>query len=284
MSKAISTERLFSLPSFEGLRLIRIYAEKQPDLDTTNLLELIENVEPDGASLDLEASAYLDTLVEADCPLEGPLFYQICIKIVLIRHQPLWAKSMRQGRKRFVKTLDKNDQDIFFAAGLMQDPPPTEIVAWWDTVASHARLLSDADKMEQARSAEKLTIEHERERLANLGIRKEPAWMGLDDNFAGYDVLSYDFGEHGIVSKMIEVKSTTASPLKFILTRNEWEQAKKVGASYIFHIWDMAQFPPILHVRTVDEISPHIPSDNKKGKWGTTAIPVGTYKKTALSE
>jgi hypothetical protein len=73
---------------------------------------------------------------------------------------------------------------------------------------------------------------------------------------------------------MIEVKSTTASPLRFVLTRPEWEQAKKSGPAYIFHVWDMAKDPPVLYVRTTAQIAPHIPTDNEKGKWSRADIPI----------
>ena len=210
MIEAVSTERVFSLPSFEGLKLIWSYTEKQPNLGICELINLIEKIDPDGASLDLNASAYLATLIEKNCPSDGSPFYQACIKAVLIRHQPLWAKSMRQGRKRFVSSLDKNDQDVFAAAGLMEDPPSKEIVLWWDDVSGHARLQLDIQKMEQARAAERLSIAHEESRLSKIGIDRSPVWMGLEDNYAGYDVLSFDFGVDGLVNKMIEVKSTTA--------------------------------------------------------------------------
>ena len=120
MTGAISTERLFSLSSFEGLRLFRSYAEKQPNLPAHELVQLIEKVDPDGESLDLEAGAYLGTLVGSGCPMEGGEFYRACIKVVVVQHQPLWAKTMRAGRKRFVSSLSQDDQDIFKAAGLFK--------------------------------------------------------------------------------------------------------------------------------------------------------------------
>ena len=146
---------------------------------------------------------------------------------------------------------------------------------WWDDVVGHARLIADYQKMDQARAAEMLSIEYERERLASLGIQREPEWPGLDNNYAGYDVLSFDKKDRGLVNIMIEVKSTIASPLRFIVSRNEWKQAEKVGAAYKFHIWDMAQEPPRLYVRTVKQVAAHIPSDNEKGQWSNAAIPVG---------
>jgi hypothetical protein len=157
----------------------------------------------------------------------------------------------------------------------MKDTPPIGVVLWWDSVAGLARLIADLEKMEQARKAEALTMDYERNRLADLGINKEPEWKGLDDNFAGYDVLSFDPGEFGTTNRMIEVKSTVASPLRFIITRHEWEQAKKFGPSYRFHIWDMQKHPPILCERSVEQVEAHIPSDNENGKWKTAEIPLG---------
>lgn len=275
MTDVISTERVFSLSSFEGMRLIRKYETLQPTLDHSALIKLIENVESDGRSLDLEAGAYLSSLVDKNCPTDGTPYYQECIKTVLIKHQPIWSQAMRSGRKRFVGTLDPDDRDIFRAAGLMLDPPTPEIVHWWDTVVGHARLQIDIEKMAQARQAEMLSIEQEREKLAQLGIKKEPEWKGLDDNFAGYDVLSYRPGPHGLLNLLIEVKSTMASPLRFYITENEWKQAEQSGTAYVFHVWDMKQKPPILYTRTAEQIAPHIPSNNKKGNWKSALIPLG---------
>ena len=87
-------------------------------------------------------------------------------------------------------------------------------------------------------------------------------------------LLSYDPGKPDPTNKLIEVKSTIASPLRFILTRREWDKAIEAGAAYCFHIWDLTQDPPVLHVRSVDSVAPHVPADVEKGKWRTLEIPV----------
>jgi hypothetical protein len=275
MTTVISTERVFALSAFEGVRLIRGYVAEQPQTPLNEILIIIEHVEADAAGLDLEAAAYLHGLVEEGCVLDGDEFYQACISAVVTKHQPNWCKAMKQGRMRFLDSLDANEHDVFVAAGISRNPAPMNVVTWWDKVTGFARLLGDIEKMVQARAAEQLSIDHEIARLAQLGINLVPEWKGLDDNFAGYDVLSYDMGDSGPVSKMIEVKSTIASPLRFIVTRNEWDQAAKVGAAYIFHVWDMAKAPSILYERTSAQIAPHIPADNEDGKWKTAEIPIG---------
>jgi len=276
MTGAISTDRLFSLSCFEGLRLFRKYAESYQNLPEIELLELVLKVEADASSLDMEAALVLHGHLDITCQLDGEPFYQGCIKAIVVGHQPIWAKTMRAGRVRFIDSLDSDDRDVFSAAGLLNDPPDIHVVGWWDDVVGHARLAVDIEKMEQARRAEALTIEYEKQRLKALGILKDPQWTGLDDNYAGYDVLSHDLVNGSEVNRMIEVKSTTNSPLRFYLSRNEWNTADKIGDAYVFHVWNMAVDPPILFERSVGDIRPHIPSDNDKGKWSNAAIPVGS--------
>jgi hypothetical protein len=275
MTGTPSTDRVFALSAFEGVRLIRIYAARQPYCSLPELLRIIEHVEADASNLDLEASAYLHELLDTDCVLDGEAFYQACVSAIVTKHQPTWSKAMKQGRMRFLNSLEQNDRDVFVAAGLARDPPTLQVVTWWDTVTGLARLLADIEKMEQGRLAEQLTMDHEIQRLSNLGITRTPEWKGLDDNFAGYDILSYDVGEFGLINRMIEVKSTVTSPLRFILTRNEWEQAQKAGAAYLFHVWDMSKTPASLYIRTTAQVAAHIPTDNEKGKWKTAEVPLG---------
>lgn len=281
MTGVPSTDRLFSLSCFEGLRLIRQYSEDHPALSPQEIVDLVLSVEADAVSLDMEAAIHLHASVAVDCPLDGEPFYQGCIKAVVVTHQPIWAKSMRQGRMRFIDSLVDNpknkddDLDVFSAAGLLSNPPSEAVVAWWDDILGHARLAVDIEKMAQARKAESLTIDREKKRLVEIGIDRLPEWKGLDDNYAGYDVLSFDLKNGAEINVMIEVKSTVASPMRFYLSRNEWNTADQIGEAYKFHIWNMAVDPPQLHERTVEQVRPHIPSDNEKGKWSNAEIPLG---------
>ncbi len=281
MSTITSTERLFNLSCFEGLRLLRSYHSQYPERSTSELIPIIENIEADGRSLDLDASAYLGSIVGSNCPSDGIQFYQACIKAVIVRHQPIWSKSIKQGRTRFIGSLNPNEKDVFAAAGLLNDPPSREVVFWWDDLSGHARLLQSQEKMEQARAAELLTLNLETNRLNKLGIDKQPEWPGLDNNYAGYDVLSYDLvNQYVIVNRLIEVKSTSVSPLRFIVTRHEWRQAQRSGDAYCFHVWDMTKDTPFLHVRSVHDVAQHIPTDNGKGEWREAEIPVSTPSAT----
>ena len=274
MTELIPMQRVFSLSCFEGLRLLIKHEEQQPDLSLSELVTLVEKVEADALSLDLEASAYLSGLIEHDAESDGTTYYQNCIKAVLRQRQPDWAKIMQSGRKRFVQKLGVDDRSVFEAAGLMVDPPSQELVSWWDDISGYARLKHNLESMERAREAELLTIEREKGRLTSIGISKDPVWLGLDDNYAGYDVLTYDKVQTQLVNRLIEVKSTIDSPPRFYVTRNEWRKAESAGEAYSFHVWDMQKIPPKLHVLSVADVALHIPKDKGKGQWATAEVRV----------
>lgn len=271
----VETERLFTPSAFEGLRLMRRRLLENPDMQIADIAAAILHTEPDALSLDLEASCELHEIVVI-CDLESQSFYRHCIRGVILARFPVWVKTIRRGRLVFAAKLDIDDYSIFDNAGLLSNPPPPDVVEWWDTIGHEVKLETDLEKMAQARAAEKLTWDAEKERLLALGIETDPIWVGLDDNTAGYDILSYELTTPENTNKLIEVKSTTASPLRFFVTRNEWNQAQKSREAYFFHVWDMQQNPPKLYIRTVDQIEPHIPSDNEKGKWSNAEILVGS--------
>lgn len=269
-------ERLFSMPAFEALRSLRQHLMNNPGMAAAEVRQLVLNVELDSAGFDMEASEALLSLVPGDTPNDGVEFYRGCIRTVLVNYQPVWARSILQGRQRFYQTLERDEQSLFRQAGILDDPPDDDLVEWWDGITGEMRLVIDLAKLTQGRAAEKRTLEYERGCLADLGIDRRPEWVGFDDNTKGFDVLSHQLAPDGsVIPKLIEVKSTIASPLRFRVTRNEWEQAAKFGDAYVFHVWDMTKEAAEPIVRTVEQVRPHIPTDNEKGKWKDAEIPVG---------
>lgn len=270
--------RLMSMPTFEGLRILRTLYHRMPEAGCDELMSLIRNTDPNAPSYDLEAAIFLHDLVPYSAPHSGVHFYRACLHQVLLMELPEWAKLITLGRGRFIKRLKaaeyRDVRSLFRQAKLLDDPPSIEDVEWWDAVQAHVRQNIDADKMKRAREAELLTISYERDRLAKLGLPYQPVWMAIDDNTVGYDVLSFNAGHFGPLNKLIEVKSSIASPLRFYLTRNEWEQAEKFGEAYVFHVWDMQKKPPALYELSVADVSLHVPTDNADGKWSTVVIPL----------
>lgn len=276
---ALPFVRLFSMPAFEGLRVLRAHFQRRPEEQLCRLVELVRNTDPNVASYDLDAAIVLHDLVPKYAPHTGVIFYRTCLGVVLLKELPEWTKLMTLGRGRFIKRLNSEEyrdvRSLFRQARLLDEPPSAGDVEWWDDIQAHVRLQSDGEKMRRARAAEQLSIEYERKRLTQLGLPLEPRWMAIEDNTVGYDVLSYNSGPFGPLNKLIEVKSTIASPLRFFLTRNEWEQASKFGKAYVFHVWDIRKQPAVLYEKTVEQIAPHVPQDSEKGQWKTALIPVG---------
>lgn len=273
-------DRLFTISAFEGLRIMRVAIATVPDVTVDTCPEALIAHSPQAKDYDLDAAVELHALVAADAPHESVLFYRECILAVLLLKMPAFAKLMTLGRGRFIKRIKGDDyrdiRSVFREAKLLEDPPTGADISWWDIVQGRVRLNFDQERLTRARYAESLTLESEQAELAKLGIERDPVWMAIDDNTVGYDVLSYRPSPTGERNLLIEVKSTIASPLRFIITRNEWENAEQVGEFYIFHIWDMDKENPVLHVRTVEQVRPHIPADNEKGKWKSAEIPVGS--------
>ncbi len=268
-----SFERIFGMGAFEGLRVVRLWRPGHAGLAFEELASLICAVDPDAGGYDYGAARQLDPLVRLAAPLEDATeFYQHCIEAAIPAFRPVWGRVITLGRKKFVHKLSRDELQCFRVAGLLEDPPSDGIIAWWDHVAALARSQADQVRLERAREAERLSLTHESARLIRLGINAKPTWMSIEDNTAGYDIQSFDLGVDGPVNRLIEVKSTIASPLRFRLTRNEWEAARKFGDSYHFHIWDMQARQ--VHERSVRDVLPHIPTDNERGRWENVEIPV----------
>jgi len=272
--RGFAFELLFSMPAFEGVKTIRTQIALNPALSLTEAVALVQKIELDVRALDLEASTALIELLPDGLPNDGVHFYRGCIRQLLLAYQPVWTRTMLQGRSRFYATLERDEQSLFRQTGILDEPPDDEFVTWWDVLSGEMRLVRAAEQLARGRGAERLTIAHEVQRLQRESINERPKWTGLDDNTKGYDVTSYEKKDGTLVNKLIEVKSTVASPMRFIVTRNEWDQADRSGAAYVFHIWDMTKQPPVLHVRTVEQVRIHIPSDNEKGKWKDAEIPL----------
>lgn len=272
-------DRLFTISTFEGLRLMRVVIATVPEVTIDACPDALIAHSPQARDYDLEAAKVLHPLVAMGAAHENVLFYRECILTVLLLKMPAFAKLMTLGRGRFIKRIKGDDyrdiRSVFREAKLLEDPPSRDDISWWDTIQGRVRLNFDQERLARARYAESLSLASEQAELAKLGITKAPVWMAIDDNTVGYDVLSYRLTPTGESNLLIEVKSTIASPLRFIITRNEWENADQVGEAYIFHVWDMDKNPPILYVRTVEQIRAHIPADNAKGKWKTAEIPIG---------
>ena len=273
---SVEFSRLFTISAFEGLRLIRLIQADNPNSTAADCASVLEGQTAQAVALDLAASVYLHEVVSPQAPADTVLFYRECVMAVMIGQMPTWAKLMTLGRGRFIKSLKGDEyrdiRSVFRESVLLEDPPTSADVRWWDILTARVRLNNNAERDIRSRLAEELSLNYEKDQLEQLSIDIEPRWMAIEDNTVGYDVLSYRRSHDSTANLLIEVKSTIASPMRFIVSRNEWNVADQAGDAYLFHVWDMTKESPILHIRTVEQVRPHIPQDNEKGKWKDAEI------------
>jgi uncharacterized protein DUF3883 len=260
-------ESLFTMSALNGLLAIRRYSIAHPNILLREVVTAIRHISVDDAYHNYEAAAVLHGLVT---PLEGletdvSGFYREIITTLVREMKPWWVRLSPSGRDRVKAALSVNEVQCFDAAGLFSQPPPPEILRWWDALAQEVRTEDDARLLEQGRAAEQLTMEYETERLAALGISNRPLWISLDDNSAGYDVHSYSKGPVEPVAKLIEVKSTVRQPREIFITRNEWKTALDMTPNYYFHIWTLPDKQ--LVELTPADIEPSIPANRGNGSW-----------------
>lgn len=272
----IPFERVFCLGSFDALLVLRRFRRDRGDATLLSLAGRLSTLSADYEGLDFEAAISLHDFVDETTALNAPAhFFRACILGALAAHRTDWARTIGLGRERFVRQLSRNEQQCFRAALLLTAPPGDDVVDWWDGLGALLKHESDQAVRRRSRAAERLSLEHERNRLRRIGIEHAPVWVAIDDNTAGYDVLSYEPTTTGTRSRYIEVKSTIASPLRFIVTKNEWRVAVANRDSYVFHVWDLAQSTPVLYERSVGEVEPSIPSNRQDGTWLQTEVRLG---------
>jgi len=255
------------MSAFSGLLALRRYSLARPEVSLTEATTAVKHVSADDAYHDYETALVLEGLVP---PVERPdadipAFFRETITTLVKATEPWWVRLAPSGRDRVKAALNSHELQCLDAAGLFSPTPTSEIRKWWDQLSQQVRATDDTKRLEQGRTAERLTLDYEAKRLSGIGITCRPQWVSLDDNLAGYDVYSYDKGPIEPIAKLIEVKSTTRQPAEIYLTRNEWKTAVERAPHYYFHIWILPD--QRLIELTPADIEDHIPQDRGDGRW-----------------
>ncbi|WP_410984640.1 DUF3883 domain-containing protein [Bacillus cereus] len=110
---------------------------------------------------------------------------------------------------------------------------------------SKEQLLKQLEKQnELGEQAEKYVLELERNRLNSL---REIRHVALEDNNAGYDIMSFIDDESNEYDKFIEVKCYSDYTNRFFISRNEVTQSRKLGGNYFLYLVDSKfDSPPII--------------------------------------
>ncbi|MBB6469077.1 hypothetical protein HNQ96_004966 [Aminobacter lissarensis] len=254
------------MSAFVALIGLRRYLRDHPNTPVDEAANSLQRSDADLAAADFQGALRLHSQFSVEIDFSDPVKgLRAGLGVLIDAHRPWWCRFFPYGRQRLATSLTQDELQTFRSAGLYEDFPQADVVAWWDAFASLMRSAEDERLNTQGRHAERLSLEYERERLNKLGISEEPRWIALDDNSAGYDLQSYERTEYGLKNLLIEVKSSQRHPPRMILTRGEWKAAAQYGDAYIFHLWQLPAEE--LTVLTVADIAQHVPQDQGKGSW-----------------
>jgi len=192
----------------------------------------------------------------------------------LIEHEavlrPAWLSTLPRGRRALRDALSVDAGECFRRAGAFDEQPAVEVVAFLDRLANLARASANLPLVESGRHAERLSFELERARCAEIPDAPAVEWVALDDNSAGYDILSSRLVEGRAEQKLVEVKSCRGRPLRLIITRNEWDTACRHPEAYVVHFWDLNT--ERLHELSWSDLQPHMPIDQGDARWDSATL------------
>lgn len=184
--------------------------------------------------------------------------------------RPAWLSVLPRGRRALRDALTADAGECFRRAGAFDDQPAVEVVAFLDRLANLARAQASLPLVESGRYAERLSFEYEVALCADMPGAPIVEWVALDDNSAGYDILSSRFVEGYLLPKLIEVKSCRERPLRLIITRNEWDTACRHPEAYVVHFWDLSA--ERLHELSWGDLQPHMPVDQGDARWDSATL------------
>ncbi len=192
----------------------------------------------------------------------------------LIEHEaalrPAWLLVLPRGRRALRDALSPDAGECFRRAGAFDDQPAVEAVAFLDRLANLARASANLPLVESGRHAERLSFELERARCAEIPGAPAVEWVALNDNSAGYDILSCRLVDGRAAPKLVEVKSCRGRPLRLIITRSEWETACRHQSAYVVHFWDLSA--ERLHELSWGDLHPHMPVDQGDARWDSATL------------
>ena len=178
---------------------------------------------------------------------------------------PPWAGLLRRGRRDLARFAQPDAVQCFKDAGLLDDADEA-VALWWDEVARPLWNAAEQRRLEIGRKGEWLSFRHEEARIG-----RKPRWVALDNNGAGYDLLSsVDAGSTNDLPIEVKASDLHFEAAAFFLTRHEWETLVLTNHARI-HLWTFDPAPR-LFVIGVDDIKHHIPADCGSGEWQNVRI------------
>jgi len=183
--------------------------------------------------------------------------------------RPLWLRMLPSGRAKVMEMVNADVEQTLEIAQLLGFDPET--VAWWDRLAGVARALEDEERLRIGRDAEQQAYTRECQAVAGTGLQVR--WVAIEDNGAGYDIVSWrpaDPTQMSYREHYIEVKGSTLAGWVYI-TANEWRVATRRQDQWELQVWLIDEADPIC-LKVVD-LERHMPHNQGDGRWVDVRIP-----------
>lgn len=239
-----------------------------PAPDALRLAQGLNWIEVDGVGL-LQTTAAGGRLLDLDA-------YPAILRATLLDHaailSPPWLQAARDGRARVLAFAPVGIKQILAEADVAEGTE-TDVVTFWDRLASLAYGRREDRLTAIGRTGERLSIEYETQRTGRV-----PRWVAIESNADGFDLLSIVSADDPRPMS-IEVKTSIRGlSASLILTRNEWDTAL-ITPHYMLHLWDAPMKGKArLACLTIDEARLHVPTDNGSGCWSEVEIPFASFE------
>lgn len=183
-----------------------------------------------------------------------------------------WLEYAFLGREKSINAIVHSDDKACLQNLLLLGKLDKNGEQWWQALSVFSRSIINDSKQESGREGEDIVYDYERKRLGEEADIKK---MFIEDNSAGYDLLSYvnsdlDRRLH------IEVKASKSSSGKAFISKNELNKAKLYQEYYRFYFVDLDRSK--LAIVSYDQIQPHISKDQGSGKTETLSLPLNLFK------
>src|ERR1700678_307426 len=167
----MSAQRHFTMSALSATIAMRQYLSKHAQVDAVSAATSLRRLDADVAADDFESGVEVHYILPNNITFKSPTKdLQAALAALIYYHKPWWVKGFPYGRGRVKDMLSAEEMQCFRAAGLFHEPIPQEAVSWWDQIAQTVRADVNESLLRQGREAELLSLDHERRRLALLGI------------------------------------------------------------------------------------------------------------------
>ena len=170
-----SLDDAFSMSAFLAFLEVRSFRTGHPSLSDSDAVNTLTRIHARSTGLDLPGGLTLLRTLDESIPWELTrhhlrLFVFAWIEVI----QPPWLRLVPHGREKLRIALADDQVQCFREAGLFDEVPDDDALAWWDRLAGLMRGQADSEKMRRARHAEQLSFEFEVDRTQSLGIARIP--------------------------------------------------------------------------------------------------------------